>query len=162
MRDEVTLTPVPGALFTKPWNVLPPDLVKSRGRKIRVCSCPIALKKYERRLGNNAVGAPDMFRSIQWFYYKFSQFRDIPRFGVETSYCLVNRGPDIELHYIMSSPIIAQWCMDAVLLKSVGDKTPRDQMYISCSYFIMDTGAQLPKLRQVNVQVVLDKQRHTA
>ena len=52
--------------------------------------------------------------------------------------------------------------MDAVLLESVGDKTPRDQMYISYSYFIMDTGAQLPKLRQVNVLVVLDKQRHTA
>ena len=52
--------------------------------------------------------------------------------------------------------------MGAVLLDSVGDKTSRDQMYISYSYFIMDTGAQLLKLRQVNVLVVVDKQGHTA
>ena len=52
----------PGSLFTKRQDVLPPNLAKSRSRKIWAQKCAIAMK-FDSRLGSGAAETPVKFQS---------------------------------------------------------------------------------------------------
>ena len=61
--DQVpSLFLIPGHLFTEQTSVLPQDLVKSRGRDIRVWTIPIPLK-FDRHIGSSAAEMPIKFQS---------------------------------------------------------------------------------------------------
>ena len=80
-------------LFTKQTDVLPPDLIKSRSREIRVKTFSIALK-IDRHLGSSASEMLVKFYNdtiIIKSNLAASRLREIN--GVKTSSCLVNRGP---------------------------------------------------------------------
>ena len=53
---------LPGPLFTKRYDVLPPNLVKSRSREIGCCNGRIALK-FDKYLGSVAADVPVKFQS---------------------------------------------------------------------------------------------------
>ena len=56
------MTQTPGPLFTKRYDVLPPNLVKSRSREIGCYNDRIALK-FDRHLGSAAAEMPVKFQS---------------------------------------------------------------------------------------------------
>ena len=79
-----------GPLFTKRWDVLPPNLVKSRSHEIGCYNDSIA-RKYDRHPGSATAEMPCKFRAIAKVQTRISRLRDFPRSCGKTSYRLVNR-----------------------------------------------------------------------
>ena len=83
-----------GPLFTKRTDVLPQELMKSRSRDIRVWTFLIA-QKFDRHIGNRAAEIPVIYHSDTIIITcPISRLQYSTRFGGNTSYRLVNRGPN--------------------------------------------------------------------
>ena len=80
----------PGLLFARRWDVVPPNLLKSRSRELSCCNDRSVLK-FDRHLGSAAAEVLAKFQS-DWKNVK-SRLRDFTRFCGKTSVRLVNRAP---------------------------------------------------------------------